>query len=173
MKKIRTALALVAAAMLTTTTGSAVAAEGEHPFDQYVTDALVAEVRALSVINIHLAMCEDNVPCEAASETEIAEPPISIEQTRAAMKTGIISALMEWCELDWERRSFAPLMLKSRDIDKLTDRQMSLLGVAHGIQQGRFGEALADAPVCADASRRKLHAQMPGAEIEKNPSVSQ
>jgi hypothetical protein len=62
----------------------------------------------IALDNYQKALCGGNQPCAPASTAERATPPITDEQARAIVAAASISVLAEHCQLDWERRNFAP-----------------------------------------------------------------
>ena len=78
------------------------------------------------------------------------------------MLTGTQSAVARWCGLDADRRSIAPTMRLVRQKFKLNERQVALIAIIHGIQQGIVTEQLkAEGGECDAATRSKLDAQLP------------
>ena len=120
----------------------------------------------LALRNIHKAKCGHNEPCAPATKEEMAKPPILVSDASAAIKAGISSALLQWCGLDWTQRSFVPLMTNYRDILLMNDRQLALIGVIHGMQQGLTLGGVASKP-CSTDMRRKIDARVPGRQLTR------
>ena len=59
------------------------------------------------------------------------------------------------------RRALRALMRQLRQVLRFNDRQVALMAVIHGIQQGITSEQLKAQGECDEASRRKLDAQLP------------
>ena len=137
------------------------AAQAQDPFARFVTPEATAAARQLAIQNITQGDCGDGpASCAPATEAELAEPPISMTMADAAMQTGLVSALMQWCALDWEARSFLPFMVFHRDMMDMNERQQTLMGLVHGIQQQRIHGTTRPrrcprgASVCPPRSRR-------------------
>jgi hypothetical protein len=62
---------------------------------------------------------------------------------------------MEWCRLDWQQRSFRPMMDHYRKVIGLNERQMALMGLLHGIHQGFMTRTMGDRE-CTPEMRAKL-----------------
>lgn len=110
--------------------------------------------------NIHLALCEHNMPCAPATAKDFDSPPISLEDGRAAMAHGIVSALAEWCRLDF-KRSFLPMMVYGRHKMKMNDRSLALMALMHGNFQRRQLEFYQKKGQCPPQFRDQLDAQLP------------
>jgi len=100
----------------------------------------------MALDNYHKALCEGNQPCAPASTAERATPPITDDQARTIVAVASISTLAEHCQLDWERRNFVPLMRHHREKLRMTERQMALVGLLHGITMGALGETVRRSP---------------------------
>jgi hypothetical protein len=81
-------------------------------------------------------------PCAPATAAERAKPPITDDQARAIVTAATISVLAEHCQLDWEKRNFIPLMRHHRETLKMSERQMALVGLLHGITMGAYAETV-------------------------------
>jgi len=95
----------------------------------------------LALDNYAKARCGKEL-CAPATAAERANPPITDEQARAIVTAGTISIMAEHCQLDWERRNFIPLMRHHRETLKMTERQMALVGLLHGITMGALAETV-------------------------------
>src|SRR5687767_4482693 len=103
---------------------------------QLLTDDKVREALQTALKNIDRARCDGLQPCAPATPAELRSPPISLDHARAAMRAGLASGGMEWCRLDWQQRSFRPMMDHYRKAIGLNERQMALMGLLHGMHQG-------------------------------------
>ena len=79
--------------------------------------------------NIEGGRCGKN-KCEKATDEEFQNPPLNIEAGRAAMTFGIISALSQWCGLDW-KRGYLPMMAFGKYHEKMSDRNLTLMSIIH------------------------------------------
>ena len=128
--RLPTALVLLGLASMITS--SALAQQPPPP----IPDAIVRKMIDLGLKNIDKAVCDGFNACPAATEAEFKDPPISIDQARTALIVGGRSAIAHWCGLDAERRSVLPLLTQLRRSKRFNERQLALMAVIHGIQQG-------------------------------------
>jgi hypothetical protein len=116
-------------------------AQGASPL---LTDEKVREALQTALSHIHRARCEGLQPCAPATANEVRTPPISLDQARAAIRAGLASGGMQWCRLDWQQRSFRPMMDHHRKVVGLNERQMALMGLLHGMHQGMMIRTMGD-----------------------------
>lgn len=76
------------------------------------------------------------------------------------MAHGIISALAQWCGLNWQR-SFLPMLTFGRVKMKMTERQLILMTLMHGNMQVRQFKIYESSGRCPDTLRAQLDTQMP------------
>jgi hypothetical protein len=152
------ALAAVVSAMALVTAAEVSA----QPGPPEIPDAVVSKMLELGLRNIHRGLCGGLSGCAPATPEEFQLPPISLGLGRIAMLTGTQSAVARWCGLDADRRSIAPTMRLVRQKFKLDERQVALIAIIHGIQQGIVTEQIkAKGGECDAATRGKLDAQLP------------
>jgi hypothetical protein len=96
----------------------------------------------IALDNLGRARCEGGQPCAPATTEERATPPITDDQARAVVDVGSISVVAEHCGLDWQRRNFEPLMKHHRERLRMSERQLALVSVLHGIAMGVLGETV-------------------------------
>jgi hypothetical protein len=128
---------------------------------QGLPDEAVRSLLQLALKNMQRALCEDRKPCPPATPEEFQNPPISMEHARAIVLSGARTALARWCRLDWQRRSYLPMMHHYRHVLRFNERQMSLVGLLHGIQQGMLEGQFEAKGACDEATRRRLDEQLP------------
>ena len=124
-----------------------------QPGPQGLPDEAVRSLLQLALKNMQRALCEDRKPCPPATPEEFENPPISMEHARAIVLTGTRTALANWCGLDWQRRSYLPMMRHYRHTLRFNERQMPLVGLLHGIQQGMLEGQLKAKGACDEATR--------------------
>jgi hypothetical protein len=122
---------------------------------QLLTDDKVREALQTALNNINRARCEGLQPCAPATPDELRTLPLSLEHARAAMRAGLASGGMEWCRLDWQQRSYRPMMDHYRKAIGLNDRQMALMGLLHGMHQGMVTRTMGNQE-CTPEMRAKL-----------------
>jgi hypothetical protein len=133
-----------------------------QPGPPEIPDEVVRRMLALGLQNIQRGLCGGLSGCAPATPEEFQLPPITLGMARVAMLTGTQSAVARWCGLDADRRSIAPTMRLVRQKFKLNERQVALIGIIHGIQQGIVTEQIkAEGRECDAATRSKLDAQLP------------
>jgi hypothetical protein len=74
--------------------------------------------------------------CTPATGEEKANPPITLEDARRAMKVGLLAGTAEFCGLDWQQRIFLPFMAYQYRTLKLSPRQIAIVSMLHGTMQG-------------------------------------
>jgi hypothetical protein len=133
-----------------------------QPAPPEIPDAVARKMLELGLRNIHRGLCGGLNGCAPATPEEFQLPPITLGHARVAMLAGAQSAVARWCGLDADRRSVAPTMRLVREKFKLDERQVALMAIIHGIQQGIVTEQLkAKGGECNAATRSKLDAQLP------------
>jgi hypothetical protein len=152
----------LAAAALLSAWGLVAAAEAAaQPAAPDIPDAVVERMLKLGLENIHRAVCDGFNPCTPATPQELEFPPITMDQARAALATGTRSAVARWCGLDADRRSLMPMTRQLRQKLGFSGRQVALVVIIHGIQQGIVAEQLKARGACDPATRSQLDAQLP------------
>ncbi len=103
--------------------------------------------------------------CAPPTPEEFATPPVRIEDARLALRTGVKSAQLAWCGLEWETRTHAFMMRIFAQKYGSNVRAMALLRMIHAIQQGRVYTNLQVLKTCTPRMRAELD--------EQNPAVVQ
>jgi len=91
-------------------------------------------LRTKLIFNFDKLMC-GQAPCTSATAEEISEPPISDDETLRAYERGMLSGRMQRCDMDWEKRSFQPLMMPYRRVGSRSVRQFALIEALHAAGQ--------------------------------------
>jgi hypothetical protein len=125
-----------------------------------ISDEAVTKILQLGLRNINRAVCDGFNPCAPATPAELERPPVSLDQARAALMTGTRTAIANWCGLDGSRRSVLPMTQQLRKLG-FNNRQVALMAIIHGIQQGIVLEQLKARGTCDEATRAKVDAQLP------------
>lgn len=107
--------------------------------------------------NFPKALC-GNEPCAPATPEELKTPPITDAQAQSVISASIMSAMADHCGLDWSKRNFAPLMQQQRDL-KLSERQLALIGLLHGVGMGVVGETVKKSP-CSPETKDKVEQRL-------------
>lgn len=103
---------------------------------RHISDQHVRELLGLALRFISSARCKNDLPCEPATESELKKPPVSLEHGLRAIQTGVLSAVSEKCGIDREQKLFLSMMAHFRHSLRLNDRQLAILALMHGIEQG-------------------------------------
>jgi len=125
-----------------------------------ITDAAAKDQIQLALSRIQMAVCEGSRPCNPATPEEIAQPPISVIDGRAAMVFGIQSAFAQWCGLD-SRRGFLPMIVFGKGKMKMSDRQVHLMTLIHGDFRSRQLKLYQDRGQCPATLREQLDTLLP------------
>ena len=141
--------------------GTAIPAAAQQHGPPEVPDAAVRHMLELGLKNIQRGLCGGLDGCPPATPEEFELPPITLAQARVAMLAGTQSAVARWCGLDANARSINPMMRLVRQKMKLTERQVALMAVIHGIQQDLVGQHLKTRSECDTATRNRLDAELP------------
>lgn len=97
--------------------------------------------------------------CAPATSEELANPPLTDEETYRVLSVGALDAYAAHCGLDWRTRSFEPMMAWWRAVARKTERQAALIAALHGVGQDMALTAAADQP-CDAARRSTVDAQL-------------
>ena len=108
--------------------------------------------------NLPKALCGDG-PCAPATPEELRTPPLTDPQVQTVISASIVSAMAEHCGLDWSKRNFAPMMQYHREQLKLSDRQVALVGLLHGVGMGVVGETVKKSP-CTPETKDKVEQKL-------------
>lgn len=152
----QTIVVLVAMHAAIIITAFPVAAEGRKASS---SDSLPKILLALALDNYPNARCGNNQPCAPATAEERERPPLTDEQAHTIVTAASTSAIARHCGLDWQRRNFEPLMRFHRETLKLSERQMALVGLLHGISMGVMAEPVARGP-CIPALKASAEKHM-------------
>jgi hypothetical protein len=134
-----------------------------QPGPPSIPDGVVRKMIELGLQNIQRALCDGFNQCAPATPAEFENPPLSVDQARAAIFVGGRSAFVRWCGFDADRRSVLPFMQQLRQSKLYNERQLALIAIIHGIQQSITAEQLKVKGTCDEATRSKLDAQLPKA----------
>jgi hypothetical protein len=118
---------------------------------QAFSDAQVRATIDVVLDNIERARCGP-AHCAPASVAERRAPPLSLADARRVIARGQLSALAEWCGLDWQRRNYLPLMQAERAAGR-PDRVLAMVGLMHGYVHGQAQSSLRQGGACTAADR--------------------
>ena len=132
-----------------------------QPAPSPIPDIAVRKIIELGLKNIHRALCQGLEQCAPATPEELDNPPITLNHARAAVLAGTRTAFALWCGLDANRRSVLPMTRQLRQVLRFNERQVALMAVIHGIQQGIVADQLKTRGTCDAATRTRIDAQLP------------
>jgi hypothetical protein len=122
---------------------------------KHTTDEQVRPFIDDALKKIHTVNCEKDIPCAAATPEEFTNPPISIEEGRAAIGHGGASAMAVWCGLDGNR-ALLPMIGYGKHHEKMTDRNLMLMTIIHGSFAGFQIKTLKSQGDCPEGLRNSL-----------------
>jgi hypothetical protein len=129
-------------------------------FSKTIPDSAIRPAILEALNNVHTARCDGDKLCAATTQKEIENPPISLEDGRVVLTYGIVSALAQWCFLDW-KRSFVPMMAYGRQKMGMNDRALAVVALMHGAFQLRQLAVFRTTGVCPDDLRTRLDTELP------------
>jgi hypothetical protein len=129
-------------------------------YSAMISDDLAKEAAKLALTRVDQTTCESDRPCAPATPEEFSQPPISTEDARAALTFGLISALAQWCGLDW-KRNFLPMIAYGKNQKRMSDRQLQLMTLIHGDFQRRHFAFYTKSGSCPADFRNELDAELP------------
>lgn len=124
-----------------------------------LSEAQIRHAIQLALRNIHKWDCGE-VKCEKATAEEVQNPPISLDQARKAIDTGVLSGTAHWCGLDWKTGLFLPMMDRFAKENNPGERQKALMALLHGIYQGQVYVNLQPQGACPDEIKKRIGERM-------------
>lgn len=126
-----------------------------------VKTAIAEALRAMPTVKC------GGVPCAAPTVEEFMQPPVQDEEARLALITGAKSALLSWCGLDWQSRTYTMMMRAFLSRYQPHDRGLQVLKMIHAMQLGRDVTNLQMLKTCPPEFRAEQEALHPSI-IEEN-----
>jgi hypothetical protein len=93
---------------------------------------------------------------------ELKAPVIPYEDSRRVVNRGILSAMAEFCGLDWQHESFIPFMKQERARKRWSGKQIAFIGGLHGVTQNGILKSLETKGACPPPFRQKTQAVLDG-----------
>jgi hypothetical protein len=137
----------------------------EQPPWQTTVDHLLLDQSVAGMVQRVLGDIEKSrcgaAPCTPATDAEKANPPVTLEDARRAMKVGLLAGTAEFCGLDWQSRIFLPFMAFQHRSLKMSARQIAIISMLHGTMQGFMldGHKRLGTP-CTEQMRQTLEKQL-------------
>jgi hypothetical protein len=138
----------------------------QAPVEQMLSDANVKSALQNALENIQHGLCGEKQKCAPATKEELKNPPISIEQARGAVKAGIASGTMQWCDLSWNSRNFQPFLVHYQTGEGMSNRQIALMALIHGLNQKAIFVQLKKNGPCPPETAKSMSSQMPLENLE-------
>lgn len=98
------------------------------------------------------------VPQETAEE--LGKPLLAYEDAKRVYNRGILSGMAEYCELDWQNKSFTPFMRSERAKRVWSGKELAVIGALHGRAQGNTLEGLQRRGKCPAEFGKKAQAML-------------
>jgi hypothetical protein len=111
-------------------------------------DRFVRATVRLARENLATAKLPDGSLVGEESAEEKARPLLPFEDARDIVNAGAASGFAAWCGVEWEVRSFQPLMHHHHETNGRSDKAMAFIGLLHGIAQGIVQRDIARAGAC-------------------------
>jgi hypothetical protein len=146
---------ILIAVMVLVTGAVAAAAQNQTP---RIKDETLQQAIVIALENIQSARCEKGERCKPATEAEKAKPPISLDEANIIFRRAVVSAGGAYCNHDWQKRNFEPMMAYWRT-NKKNERQLALISVMHGFVQQQMLQGLSAKGDCPAALK---------ADVDKN-----
>lgn len=137
--------------------------------EQTFTDNFVKRALQLALINLPKTMCAPNQACDPATQEELANPPLTLDQARDFLLVGRSSGIAEWCGLAWQGQLYLPLMQYLHHVQQLESRVLAIVSLLHGQAQGAAIGSLAGQE--CTRNMRDEFAQMLAAHAEQYKSL--
>ena len=115
------------------------------------------DLQRYALAGIHEAYCSETQKCAPATDAEIASPPLSLDLMTNIGQAAAFSAGVDNCGGDFETRIYVPFMRTLRGLDVLSERELALASLLHGIQMQGFKKRPDMA--CSSELRGNLEAQ--------------
>jgi hypothetical protein len=123
-----------------------------------VKDEILKQMLAIALENIQQARCEGGERCKPATDEEKLNPPVTMDEANIIFRRGVVSAGGAYCNFDWQKRNFEPMMAHWRK-NKKSERQLALISVMHGFVQQQMLQSLSAKGDCPAALK---------ADVDKN-----
>jgi len=99
--------------------------------DNKAIQLMIDEVRR----NITRLKINEDTYIQQETEEELSKQLVPFDIAKKALNRGVLSAMAQHCNLDWQNRSFLPLMKSFRNSNAYTEKQLSFLAALHGFTQ--------------------------------------
>lgn len=123
-----------------------------------IKDEILQQALLIALENIDQARCEKGERCGKATDEEKKNLPLSLDEANIIFRRAVVSAGGAYCNHDWQKRNFEPMMAYWRT-NKKNERQLALISVMHGFVQQQMLQTLSGKGDCPAALK---------ADVDKN-----
>jgi len=123
-------------------------------------EELMQRVLLTALANIEKIRCADGKACTPATDAEKKNPPLTLAETSQVFGRGILSGGAAYCEMDWNKRNYLPMMAHWREQMKKNDRQIALVSLIHDIAKDQLVAEFWGKGKCPDEMRKDIEAKL-------------
>lgn len=136
------------------------AAVAQQKMKPKTREEMMLQTLQLALANIQTARCAGGERCKPATDQEKKNPPLSLTETSQVVGRGIFSGGAAYCGLDWTKRNYEPMMAYLRNEKKMTDRQLALVSIIHGMVQEQIQRTFTAKGACPPEIKKDLEAKL-------------
>lgn len=119
-------------------------------------EELMQRVLLTALANIEKIRCADDKACAPATDAEKKNPPLTLSETSQVFGRGILSGGAAYCEMDWNKRNYLPMMAHWREQLKKNDRQLALVSLVHDIAKDQLIAEFWGKGKCPDEMKKDI-----------------
>lgn len=153
-RRLLAGTALLAAAV--TAMHAPARADGEPTHFLTMPDSFIRTAASLARDNLSRAKLPDGRLVGSETDAEKARSLIPFSDAREVVNAGAASGFAEWCGVEWDVRSFQPLMFRQRDGRDRPPKTLAYIALLHGVAQGLVRNDIARAGPCTEEDRAAI-----------------
>ncbi len=123
-------------------------------------EELMQRVLLTALANIEKIRCAEGKACAPATEAEKKNPPLTLAETSQAFGRGILSGGAAYCEMDWNKRNYLPMMTYWQEKMKKNDRQLALISLVHDIAKDQLVAEFWGKGKCPDEMKKDIESKL-------------
>ena len=128
---------------------------------EMVGEGLIDEKTAIAALaNIEKIRCADDKACAPATDAEKKNPPPTLSEPSQVFGRGILSGGAAYCEMDWNKRNYLPMMAHWREQLKKNDRQLALVSLVHDIAKDQLIAEFWGKGKCPDEMKKDIESKL-------------
>lgn len=135
-------------------------ASASHAAMQPGKAEVVTEIVRIARANLTNAVMSDGSPVPPETDEEKLHPIIPMMDAVRVVDRGNLSAMAEWCNMEWEHASYLPFMQKERKEARWSDKQLAFIGLIHGVTMQATKQALAKQKPCTSQQAGEVKARL-------------